>query len=282
MPETISLIPRWKTYHTLRRADGRPLFAPPVRPNEEEEGEADIVVREIPEFVHENHYLQDTQEACSCEVTLRPIRRRQKIAEAITLRTSYRLLRRHLSPQQLDEFREHKHFHVVTKSGRRLRIAPKELVIEFNENNEQIARYCIHPVEPLPAGDVMLSQKFLLEAEEEMFFKIAIDHGVRGFDDIIEVRDLTDEEHAVYMDMETYGGLADHPQCPDCFQERNTECANRYHLYRLIHLQQQPCAHEGCIRPANCVYDVTRLEAWCNNHRPVEQATNRADELVAA
>jgi hypothetical protein len=90
-----------------------------------------------------------------------------------------RLLKENLDTEQLREFEEKRHFHVHTKDGvRRYRIdwgiaGNVKLVEENGQPVPRVKHYCIHPSGSWPTPDVMLSQKHMIEAEEEEFLRIA-------------------------------------------------------------------------------------------------------------
>lgn len=93
----------------------------------------------------------------------------RKKAEA----TAEVLLLRHLNPEQREEYRQHKYFHVEV-AGRRYRIdkgwAGNVKLIEGGKVAESL---CIHPIERIPDQDNMLGQKLLLEWDEEEFRRTA-------------------------------------------------------------------------------------------------------------
>lgn len=284
----INLIQPWRGVYILRRADGQPLFAPhAARPGNRiiPQDAVEPINVSLPEYVHETSLIQDTNKTCSCERLLNRAWRSEKAKQRLMERVSYRLLRRHLSPQQLDDFRKHRRFDVVTSSGRRYRIAPNRLVEELDNDDKTIAGYCIHPVGGYPAGDVMLSQKFLLDTDEESFLTIANkhDHPTNGHYNLtnghynnIQVREITEEDMAIYEDMERYGAYADRADCPTCGLERNPNCEHRYHIYRLIHLHEAVCAEDGCENAGTHVADLTRMVAHCRQH-----ALGRSDNASA-
>lgn len=92
------------------------------------------------------------------------------------------LLRSALSPAQLAEYVERRRFHVVTPSGRRLRVEWGEVanVVELDAAGRDRAAYCAHPRERVPTADVLVAQKLFLEHDEEGFFRVANTHRLRA------------------------------------------------------------------------------------------------------
>lgn len=86
------------------------------------------------------------------------------------------MLLEHLSQEQREQYEEHEAFLAEAPSGRRYLIlyGMTSNVAELDENNRQIARYCIHARQRgVPVEDVMLAQKLLIETNEEEFLRIA-------------------------------------------------------------------------------------------------------------
>lgn len=84
-----------------------------------------------------------------------------------------------LSPAQKEEFNYRRSFTVVSKSKRTYRI---EFVRNYNvrllnAHHQSIAAYCAGPLEDVPIADMMLSQKLMLENDEERFLRIANKQG---------------------------------------------------------------------------------------------------------
>jgi hypothetical protein len=78
-----------------------------------------------------------------------------------------------LNPEQKEELKKDKHFHVLACSGKRYRVRPGTTVEELDETNKTVARYCIHTKESVPAYDEALIQKLMLELNEPEFLRIA-------------------------------------------------------------------------------------------------------------
>lgn len=84
------------------------------------------------------------------------------------------LLLENLSLVQQEEYRSEKHFHVISRSGKRYRVnyGSTGNVLELVED-KPVSRFCIHPREQVPHADTMLAQKLLLETDEVAFRRIA-------------------------------------------------------------------------------------------------------------
>jgi hypothetical protein len=79
------------------------------------------------------------------------------------------LLREWLSPEQLAQYDEHRHFDVTgCHSGKRYRIrhGTEMNVYELDSVGRPLAGWCFVPRDHLVAGDVMLAQKIALETSE--------------------------------------------------------------------------------------------------------------------
>ena len=86
------------------------------------------------------------------------------------------LLKEHLDQEQLAEFAAKQYFTMATRDGKRwYRISKGAKVQQLDKPDGQVVlhRFCIHPVEHVPACDTMLVQKLLLEHDEEFFVKTA-------------------------------------------------------------------------------------------------------------
>jgi hypothetical protein len=86
------------------------------------------------------------------------------------------LLRRWLSPAQLEQYEKMGHFEVVgSDSGKRYRIHrhPQMNIEEIDERGARVAFWCFVPEGNLPVGDIMLAQKIALETEERAALAIA-------------------------------------------------------------------------------------------------------------
>jgi len=85
------------------------------------------------------------------------------------------LLLRHLAPEQRAQLQERGCFVVTARSGRRYRIyrGRSHNVKLLDAADREVKSYCAYPRELVPEGDVMLSQKLMLELAEERFLGIA-------------------------------------------------------------------------------------------------------------
>lgn len=85
------------------------------------------------------------------------------------------LLRAFLDEKQRNDLEKHKAFTVMGKSGTLYRIHDHGVVANvevLDKRGKRVRRLCAHP-QGVPQGDVMLSQKLHLEANEEDFVRIA-------------------------------------------------------------------------------------------------------------
>jgi len=86
------------------------------------------------------------------------------------------LLRRWLSPAQLEQYEKKGHFEVVgSDSGKRYRIHRYDQmnIEELDERGARVAVWCFLPEGNLPVGDTMLAQKIALETNERSALAIA-------------------------------------------------------------------------------------------------------------
>jgi len=86
------------------------------------------------------------------------------------------LLRRWLSPAQLEQYEMMGHFEVVgSDSGKRYRIRRYDQmnIEELDEGGARVAVWCFLPEGNLPVGDTMLAQKIALETNERAALAIA-------------------------------------------------------------------------------------------------------------
>ena len=83
-----------------------------------------------------------------------------------------RLLVEHLSPAQRAAYERDRFFEVVAAKSR-YRIYHDGAVRRLGEDGREVATYCIHPDEAIPAGDLALAKKLLIEADEAAFRRIA-------------------------------------------------------------------------------------------------------------
>lgn len=83
------------------------------------------------------------------------------------------LLAQHLTPEQLRDLQERRCLYVFSQSGRRYRVDRGSTVKLLDDRGSILKRLCIHPEEHVPAADVMLCQKLLIEADEERLWRVA-------------------------------------------------------------------------------------------------------------
>jgi hypothetical protein len=86
------------------------------------------------------------------------------------------LLRRWLSPAQLEQYEKMGHFEVVgSDSGKRYRILryAQMNIVELDEGGARMAVWCFLPEGNLALGDIMLAQKIALETNERAALAIA-------------------------------------------------------------------------------------------------------------
>ena len=84
------------------------------------------------------------------------------------------ILEEHLSAEQRKQLADNNWFEVITAKRRyRIRRGWAGNVDGLGVDGRATDRYCIHPSEEVPHEDNMLAQKLLLEADEDMFLRIA-------------------------------------------------------------------------------------------------------------
>ena len=91
-------------------------------------------------------------------------------------RRSLKLMRSWLSAAQREQFDTRGYFDVIgSHSGRRYRIRTgySTNILELDNSDYVVARWCFVPCQNLPAGDVMLAQKVTLENDEPSALKVA-------------------------------------------------------------------------------------------------------------
>ena len=91
-------------------------------------------------------------------------------------RRSLKLMRRWLSAAQRVQFDTRGYFDVIgSHSGRRYRIRTgfSTNILELDNFDYVVARWCFVPCENLPVGDVMLAQKIALENDEQSALSVA-------------------------------------------------------------------------------------------------------------
>src|SRR5262245_31641423 len=87
-----------------------------------------------------------------------------------------KLLKRNLSPEQLQQYKQHRHFDVIGgETGRRYRIRPGTSlnIDEYDAEGGKVTSWCFVPEGRLATGDVMLAQKFALELFEDEALAVA-------------------------------------------------------------------------------------------------------------
>lgn len=92
--------------------------------------------------------------------------------ECADCRRAEQLLCSVLTPAQQHQLRTRLYFDVTTPAGHQYRLVPGG---SFNIYAVPLGeRYCLESVDlRLPLGDVLLAQKLMLEADEEMFLRLA-------------------------------------------------------------------------------------------------------------
>ena len=87
-----------------------------------------------------------------------------------------KLLKRNLSPEQLQQYKQHRHFDVIGgETGKRYRIRPGTSlnIDEYDAKGGKVTSWCFVPEGRLATGDVMLAQKFALELFEDDALAVA-------------------------------------------------------------------------------------------------------------
>lgn len=94
---------------------------------------------------------------------------------AVTTAKSKELLEQYLSDEQREEHNIFGNFHVIGQDGTRFRVETRRTgnVVEVNEDNEAVARYCLHAVAPVPVYDDMLIALLMLKHDLENYRRIA-------------------------------------------------------------------------------------------------------------
>jgi len=100
------------------------------------------------------------------KIVLQEMKEKEERAEKILLSV--------LDEKQKETWKAEKRFEVVVK-GKIYRIKKRERVQLLDEKGKVKTAYCIHPdsSHALPSEDIVLTQKLLLESDEEAFLKIA-------------------------------------------------------------------------------------------------------------
>jgi len=89
------------------------------------------------------------------------------------------LLREFLSAEQIEALEKRNAFQLesISKDGSRKRYEIQRgrqgNVFLLDQKGERVEKYCIHPSEFVPDADTMLTQKLLIEGNEELFLKTA-------------------------------------------------------------------------------------------------------------
>jgi len=86
------------------------------------------------------------------------------------------LLKEWLSPEQLVQYESHGYFDVIGgQSGKRYRIryGTQMNITQIGSRGNVEAGFCFVPLEPLVAGEVMLTQKIALETDERIALAVA-------------------------------------------------------------------------------------------------------------
>jgi hypothetical protein len=84
------------------------------------------------------------------------------------------ILEENLTEEQRKQLADNNWFEVITPKGTyRIRRGWAGNVDRLDDGGRVRDRFCIHPSESVPPEDNMLAQKLLLEANEEMFLRIA-------------------------------------------------------------------------------------------------------------
>ena len=89
------------------------------------------------------------------------------------------ILRQHLTPKQVEDLNSKNSFRLesISKDGQRRTYEIKRgrigNVYLLGPGDKQVEKYCIHPRMNVPDADSMLTQKLLLEADEETFLRVA-------------------------------------------------------------------------------------------------------------
>lgn len=105
--------------------------------------------------------------------------RRKKAHKA--LKRAEALLHRYLTKDQRWSLRAQKSFFVTAKDGHLYEIlaAGNNNVVRYDENGKALYRFCIVAKKSIPAYDLMLAQKLLLETNPRSFLDTAVVHNVQ-------------------------------------------------------------------------------------------------------
>lgn len=93
-----------------------------------------------------------------------------------------KLLKEHLTAEQLESYEQHRYFDVVGQSGKRYRInhGRQQNIYELNSAGEPVKGWCFLPQGNLCEGDTMLAQKLALQCQEKAALDIAHPFTVRS------------------------------------------------------------------------------------------------------
>lgn len=84
------------------------------------------------------------------------------------------LLEAVLNAEQREQLKKESFFDLETSSGRIYRIKPGRKVERLDPvTKKATSLFCIHPIVPVPADDIAVSQKMWLDTDEEGFLKTA-------------------------------------------------------------------------------------------------------------
>ena len=103
---------------------------------------------------------------------LKEIAEQRKVAK----QKAERLLKRHLTKEQEDQYEDEKTFHVISENGHRYEVdcqKRSENVYKLDKRGRRIMRYCIHARSDIPLPDNALAQKLMLEHNEKEFLRVA-------------------------------------------------------------------------------------------------------------
>ena len=130
-----------------------------------------VTVRvDIPPVVPETPEARQAREARQVEWAAQQAKQAEESKAA--KECAERLLVEHLSQAQRAAYERDRFFEVVAAKSR-YRIYHDGSVRRLGEDGREVASYCIHPDEAIPAGDLALAKKLLLETDEVAFRRIA-------------------------------------------------------------------------------------------------------------
>lgn len=101
--------------------------------------------------------------------------KKRKREEAAAQKKAEKLLLEHLTPEQADEYRRLKLFHVIAADGKLYRIKRGwSHNLELIEEGQAVKSLCVHPNQRVPEEDNLLAQKLWLESDPAELNRIAI------------------------------------------------------------------------------------------------------------